>query len=249
MRKLKIIAAIPARYQSTRLPGKLMADLGGTPVIRRTLENIQAMNLFDDTVVVTDSDEIESVVSDIGPVLRSRETHTCGTDRIAEFASEFDADIIFNVQGDEPFLGKTDIDRMMKTFYEDTDEKIDVMSLRHQIVERMDRNNPNYVKVVCDLHDNALYFSRSEIPFRRKDGDLPTYRHIGIYAFRKNALVQFAAQPPTPLESLEMIEAIRILEMGMKLRLLDAHQVTIGIDTKEDLIWANSFLEKNQPDS
>lgn len=245
MNKLRIIAAIPARYQSTRLPGKLMADLGGAPVIRRTMENIQSMELFDEVIVVTDSQEIESVVTDLGPVLRSRREHTCGTDRIAEFASQFEADIIFNVQGDEPFLGKADIHRMIEVFGQDHGQHIDVMSLRHPITERMDRNNPNYVKVVSDLQDNALYFSRSNIPFRRQDGDVPTYRHIGIYAFRKTALERFARQAPTPLESLEMIEAIRILEMGMKLRLLDAHQVTIGIDTREDLIWANQFMEKN----
>lgn len=245
MDNLKIIAAIPARYQSTRLPGKLMADLGGAPVIRRTMQNIQSMKLFDDVVVVTDSEDIKSVVSDLGPVLRSQLEHTCGTDRIAEFASGFDADIIFNVQGDEPFLGKTDIERMIECFRKDQDHSIDVMSLRHEISERMDRNNPNYVKVVSDLKNNALYFSRSNIPFRRNDSEFATYRHIGIYAFRKNALERFAAQPTTPLENLEMVEALRILEMGMTLRLLDAHQVTIGIDTKEDLIWANSFLEKN----
>jgi len=246
MNKLKIIAAIPARYQSTRLPGKLMADLGGRPVIRRTVENIKDMQLFDEVIVITDSDEIESVVRDIGPVKRSQENHACGTDRIAEYASTFDADIIFNVQGDEPFLGKTDIERMIITFEQDTDHEIDVMSLRHPISEKMDRNNPNYVKVVTDLGDNALYFSRSNIPFRRNDADVPTYRHIGIYAFRKEALIRFADQPLTPLESMEMIEALRILEMGMKIRLLDAHQVTIGIDTKEDLNWANRFIEKKK---
>lgn len=246
MTNLKIIAAIPARYQSTRLPGKLMADLGGTPVIRRTVENIKAMNLFDEVIVVTDSDEIESVVSDISPVKRSKEDHDCGTDRIAEYASDFDANIIFNVQGDEPFLGKTDIESMIRTFSEDANGKIDVMSLRHPITEKMDRNNPNYVKVVANLQDYALYFSRSNIPFRRHDIETPTYRHIGIYAFRKDALVRFSNQPLTPLESTEMIEAIRILEMGMNIKLLDAHQVTIGIDTKEDLSWANRFIEKNK---
>ena len=246
MNKSKIIAAIPARYQSTRLPGKLMADLGGIPVIRRTVQNVIDMQLFDEVVVVTDSDEIESVVQDLGSVMRSQDNHVCGTDRIAEYASVFDADIIFNVQGDEPFLGKTDIERMIHTFENDSDNEIDVMSLRHPIFEKMDRNNPNYVKVVTDLEDNALYFSRSDIPFRRKDADAPTYRHIGIYAFRKEALVRFANQTPTPLESMEMIEALRILEMGMKIRLLDAHQVTIGIDTKEDLNWANRFIEKNK---
>ncbi len=246
MKDLKIIAAIPARYQSTRLPGKLMADLGGIPVIRRTLQNVQDMKLFDDVIVVTDSDEIESVVHDMSSVLRSRQDHACGTDRIAEYASHFDADIIFNVQGDEPFLGKTDIERMIRKFQEDSSQEIGVMSLRHPITEKMDRNNPNYVKVVSDLKDYALYFSRSNIPFRRTDSEAPTFRHIGIYAFRKGALVRFANQDLSPLESMEMIEALRILEMGMKIKLLDAHQVTIGIDTKEDLNWANRFIEKNQ---
>lgn len=246
MKKLKIIAAIPARYQSTRLPGKLMADLGGCPVIRRTVQNTKDMEVFDEVVVITDSDEIASVVQDIGPVMRSQENHACGTDRIAEYASDFNADIIFNVQGDEPFLGKTDIERMVKTFEKDKDIQIDVMSLRHPIYKNMDRNNPNYVKVVTDLENNALYFSRSDIPFRRNDEDAHTYRHIGIYAFRKEALVRFANQAVTPLESIEMIEALRILEMGLKIRLLDAHQVTIGIDTKEDLNWANRFIEKNR---
>ncbi len=246
MKELKIIAVIPARYQSTRLPGKLMLDLGGLPVIRRTVENVRDMQLFDEVIVVTDSDEIESVVRDAGPVLRSQENHACGTDRIAEYASEFDADIIFNVQGDEPFLGKTDIERMIDMFQKDKSQSIDVMSLRHPITERMDRDNPNYVKVVSDLNDYALYFSRSNIPFRRNDTDASTFRHIGIYAFRNEALVRFSNESLTPLESMEMIEALRILEIGMKIKLLDAHQVTIGIDTKEDLSWANRFMEKNK---
>lgn len=241
---MKIIAAIPARYQSSRLPGKLMADLNGAPVIVRTLRNIEQMGLFDQVVVVTDSDEIESVVRDKAPVYRSRELHSCGTDRIAEFAQEFNADVIFNVQGDEPFLAPGDIKKMISVFGEDTESKIEVMSLRHPIYERIERNNPNYVKVVADRQDFALYFSRSDIPFRRQDSDHPTYRHIGIYAFRKPALVRFSAQTPTPLESMEMIEAIRILEMGMRIKLLDATEVTIGIDTREDLIWANEFIKK-----
>lgn len=243
---MKIIAAIPARYQSTRLPGKLMADLDGTPVITQTVENIKKMNLFDQVVVVTDSDIIESEVKKHMVVLRSRQSHDCGIDRIVEFAKDFDADIIFNVQGDEPFLDAHDIRQMIRTFEEDHESRIEVMSLRHGIHDRMDRNNPNYVKVVSDLENFALYFSRSNIPFRRQDGDHLTYRHIGIYAFRKPALVRFASQAPTPLEQMEMIEAIRILEMGMKIKLLDATRVTVGIDTKEDLIWANEFLQKNK---
>lgn len=243
---MKIIAAIPARYQSTRLPGKLMADLDGAPVITRTVENIRQMDLFDQVVVVTDSDIIEKEVEKISSVRRSTQSHDCGTDRIAEFARDFDADIIFNVQGDEPFLDSKDIKRMIRQFEEDTHHEIEVMSLRHAIHDRMERNNPNYVKVVTDLNDFALYFSRSNIPFRRQEKDHLTYRHVGIYAFRKPALVKFAQQSPTPLEQMEMIEAIRILEMGMKIKLLDATRVTIGIDTKEDLIWANEFLQKNK---
>lgn len=243
---MKIIAAIPARYQSTRLPGKLMADLNGAPVIIRTVQNIKEMNLFDQVVVVTDSEVIEKEVEKNTTVLRSTRAHDCGTDRIAEFAEDFDADIIFNVQGDEPFLDSQDIQRMIRTFEQDHENKIEVMSLRHAIHDRMERNNPNYVKVVSDLENFALYFSRSNIPFRRQEQDYLTYRHIGIYAFRKPALVRFASQTPTPLEQMEMIEAIRILEMGMKIKLLDATQVTIGIDTKEDLIWANEFLQKNK---
>lgn len=242
---MKIIAAIPARYQSSRLPGKLMADLAGEPVIRRTVRNVHDMDLFDEVIVVTDSDEIESVVRDISPVMRSKEIHACGTDRIAEFSTRFDADIIFNVQGDEPFLGKTDIARMIHTFNKDVANQIDVMSLRHEIREKMDRTNPNYVKVVSSIHDFALYFSRSNIPFRRQEANHKTYRHIGIYAFRKPALIRFAEQTLTPLESMEMIEALRILEMGMNIKLLDAQQITIGIDTKEDLNWANKFIEEN----
>lgn len=241
---MKIIAAIPARYQSTRLPGKLMANLGGQTVISCTVENTKAMEIFDEVVVVTDSDEISKELEGRCKVYKSRQKHICGTDRIAEFSEEFDADIVINVQGDEPFLKKADIQSIIIEFEEDQDRKIDVISLRHEISKEMERRNPNYVKVVSSLEDYALYFSRSNIPFRREQTDFPTYRHIGIYAFRKDALVRFSKQKPTPLEKLEVIEALRILEMGMKFKMLDAKDLTIGIDTEEDLIWANEYLEQ-----
>ncbi|GAA5221215.1 3-deoxy-manno-octulosonate cytidylyltransferase [Membranihabitans marinus] len=241
---MKVIAAIPARYQSTRLPGKLMADLGGMTVIERTVENIQAMNLFDDVIVVTDSQEIESQLQGQCKIYRSAQNHICGTDRIAEFAHDFDADLIVNVQGDEPFLQKTDIEAIIELMSKPENQSIDVVSLKHPIEHSMERSNPNYVKVVTDLKGQALYFSRSDIPFRRHNGSVNTYRHIGIYAFRKSALIAFAQQSPTPLEEVEVIEALRVLEMGMTFQLLLAQHVTIGIDTKEDLIWANNFLSE-----
>lgn len=241
---MKVIAAIPARYQSTRLPGKLMANLGGMTVIERTVKNIQAMNLFDDVIVVTDSQEIESQLQGRCKIYRSAQNHICGTDRIAEFAHDFDADLIVNVQGDEPFLQKADIESIIELMSKSENQSIDVVSLKHPIEHSMERSNPNYVKVVTDLKGQALYFSRSDIPFRRHNGGVNTYRHIGIYAFRKSALIAFAQQSPTPLEEVEVIEALRILEMGMTFQLLLAQHVTIGIDTKEDLIWANNFLSE-----
>lgn len=241
---MKIIAAIPARYQSTRLPGKLMANLGGKTVISRTVENTKTMGLFDEVTVVTDSEEILRELEGLCKVHRSRKKHICGTDRIAEFSEEFDADIVVNVQGDEPFLKKGDIQAIIAHFEEDQRHEIDVISLRHKIGKEMERRNPNYVKVVSDLEDYALYFSRSNIPFRREQSPFPTYRHIGIYAFRKDALTRFSKQSPTPLEQLEVIEALRILEMGMRFKMLDARDLTIGIDTEEDLIWANEYLDR-----
>lgn len=241
---MKIIAAIPARYQSTRLPGKLMANLGGQTVIERTVQNTQSMNLFDEVAVITDSEEIENQLLGQCKIYRSQKPHICGTDRIAEFAHQFDADVIINVQGDEPFLQKDDLVSIIEFLKNPQHQDIAVVSLKHEINNPMDWSNPNNVKVVSDLEGNALYFSRSNIPFRRNQHNLPTYRHIGIYAFRKEALIKFAQQDPTPLEEIEVIEALRILELGMKFRLLEAKNLTIGIDTKEDLIWANKFINR-----
>lgn len=243
---LKIIAVIPARYEASRFPGKLMEDLGGMSVIRRTYEATVATQLFDEVFVVTDSDIIfQEIEKHGGKVLKSQREHTCGSDRIAEIVENIDTDIVVNVQGDEPFTVKESLDKVLSVFFHENAENIDLASLMTPLHDTAEINNPNNVKVIVDKTNSALYFSRSPIPYPR-DAEKATlyYKHIGIYAFRKKALMQFYQWPMTYLESVEKIECIRYLEHGKNMKMVETSIAAIGIDTPEDLEKARAILAK-----
>lgn len=235
---MKIISMIPARYAASRFPGKLMQDLGGKSVILRTYEATVNTNLFDDVFVVTDSIIIfDEIVNNGGKAIMSKHEHECGSDRIAE-AVEFmeDVDIVVNVQGDEPFTEVASLKRLIAVFSEDHSVEIDLASLMVNITDWEEINNPNTVKVIVDNMSFALYFSRSPIPFPRDKNILVKYyKHKGVYAFRREALLDFYHLPMLPLEASEKIECIRYLEYGKKIKMVETNVQGVEIDTPEDL--------------
>ncbi|MEZ7514538.1 3-deoxy-manno-octulosonate cytidylyltransferase [Flavobacterium frigidarium] len=241
---MKIIAVIPARYASTRFPAKLMQDLGGKTVILRTYQAAILTNLFDDVFVVTDSDLIyNEIVSNGGKAIMSVKEHESGSDRIAEAVANLDVDIVVNVQGDEPFIDAEPLKKVIEVFKNDWDNKVDLASLMRQITNEEDINNSNNVKVVTDQNNFALYFSRSVIPFpREKNVGVRYMQHIGIYAFRKQALLDFYSLPMMALEASEKLEQLRYLEFGKRIKMVETSHVGIGIDTFEDLEKARKML-------
>ncbi len=243
---MKIIAMIPARYGATRFPGKLMADLGGKPVIVRTYEATVATNLFDEVYVVTDSEIIKNELEKYGgKAIMSIKEHECGSDRIAEAVENMDVDIVVNVQGDEPFVKKEPLEKVISVFKEEGAEEIDLASLMQEMTNWKDITDPNYVKVIVDQNNFALYFSRSPIPYPRdKEAGARFFEHIGVYAFRKQAILDFYHLPMRSLEATEKIECIRYLEYGKKIKMVETDFMGIEIDTPEDLIKAKEYLNK-----
>ena len=241
---MKIIAVIPARYASTRFPAKLLQDLGGKTVILRTYEAAVSTNLFDDVFVVTDSELIfDEIISNGGKAIRSIKEHESGSDRIAEAVQDMEVDLVINVQGDEPFIDKKPLEKLIQVFKNDQDKKIDLGSLMFEIKDAADINNPNNVKVITDQQGFALYFSRSVIPYPREDGVGVRYmKHIGIYAFRKEALLDFYRLPMLTLEASEKLEQLRYLEYGKRIKMEETSHSSIGIDTPEDLEKARKLL-------
>lgn len=242
---MKIVAFIPARYAATRFPAKLMQPLGEKTVIRHTYDNTVATGLFDEVYVVTDSDIIfNEISSNDGKAIMSIKSHESGTDRIAEAAANMDIDIIVNVQGDEPFVQKAPLEKLLASFTGSEGESVQVASLM-QVLKNPDLiADPNYVKVAVDRNMNSLFFSRSVIPYPR-DKSVSTiyYEHIGVYAFRKKALMQFTNWPVTALEAAEKIECLRYLEYGIPLRMVVTSYMGVEIDTPEDLIKASALLK------
>ena len=243
---MKLIAMIPARYGATRFPAKLMQDLCGKPVIVHTYQRVADTNLFDQVYVVTDDDRIENAIREVGgKVIRSQKEHNSGSDRLAEASKDLEVDIIVNVQGDEPFTDAENLKKVIDIFTNDSQRNIAVASLMECITNPEDIANPNNVKVVVNKFNEALYFSRSIIPFPRDPNiAVPYYKHIGIYAYRKDALQQFTQLPPSLLEETEKLEQLRYLENGFKIRLALTNIPTIGIDTPEDLEKARKRLSK-----
>ena len=238
---MKTVALIPARYDATRFPGKLMHSLGNKTVVRQTYDATAATNLFDQVLVVTDSEIIfGEITSHGGMAVMSKKYHDSGSDRIAEAAEAMDVDIIVNVQGDTPFIKREPLAKLLDQF---ADPSVQVASLMQVLKDTKEVNDPNFVKVAVDEKMNSLYFSRSPIPFpRNKEIPITYYEHIGVYAFRKKTLLDFTRWPTTPLEAAEKIECLRYLEHGILLRMAVVDYMGIEIDTPEDLAKASRLL-------
>ncbi len=241
---MKKIALIPARYAATRFPAKLMQALGDKTVIRHTYDNTVATGLFHEVIVATDSEIIfNEITAHGGKAVMSKKQHESGSDRIAEAVADIHADIVVNVQGDEPFVKKEPLQKLLYVFEGDDGKKVQVASLMQVLKEQKFIDDPNYVKVVVDKDCNALFFSRSVIPYpRNREIHIPYYEHIGVYAFRKEALMNFTQWPMTPLESAEKIECLRYLENGIPVKMVIVDYMGVEIDTPEDLERAASFL-------
>lgn len=239
---MKVCALIPARYAATRFPGKLMQLLGGKPVIRHTYEAAVATGLFDEVVVVTDSEIIYTEITAAGGnAVMSKHEHESGSDRIAEAAADIDADIIINVQGDEPFIQKDPLEKLVRLF---DDPAVKVGSLMRKIETSSELNSSSCVKVVVNKNNDALYFSRSIIPFAADSGAETTrFLHIGVYGFRKETLLQFTQWPPSVLEQAEKLEQLRYLENAVPVRMALVDFKSIAIDTPEDLKRAAGLLQ------
>ena len=237
----KVGAFIPARYAATRFPAKLMQQLGDKSVIRHTYDNTKATGLFDEVYVVTDSEIIfNEITSNGGKAIMSKRSHESGSDRIAEAILDLDIDIVVNVQGDEPFVKKEPLQKVIEVF---SDASVQVSSLMQVLTNPQLIEDPNYVKVAIDKNSNALFFSRSVIPYPRdKDIQIAYYEHIGVYAFKKQALLNFTNWPISPLEAAEKIECLRYLENGVPIKMVVTEYMGVEIDTPEDLIKASKLL-------
>ena len=238
-------AMIPARYEATRFPGKLMQMLENKPVIRHTWEATLETGLFDKVIVVTDSEVIYNEINAAGGmVMMSKNRHESGSDRIAEALEEVEADLVVNVQGDTPFIDKKALEKLLAQF---DDPSVQVASMMQELTNEEDIHDPNFVKVVVDQNMNSLFFSRSVIPYPR-DQDIPVvyYEHIGVYAFRRQALLDFTTWPVSLLESVEKIECLRYLEHGIPLRMIVVDYMGVEIDTPADLKRAASLLAFRQ---
>ena len=238
---MKKVAMIPARYAATRFPGKLMQLLGNKTVIRQTYDATVATGLFDEVLVVTDSDIIFNEIKTTGgKAVMSKKEHESGSDRIAEAAIDSDADIIVNVQGDTPFVKRAPLEKLLQQF---DDASVQVASMMQVLTKQSEIDDPNFVKVAVDKNMNSLFFSRSVIPYPR-DKNIATiyYEHIGVYAFRKQALINFTNWPVTPLEAAEKVECLRYLEHGIPLRMIVVDYMGVEIDTPADLDKAAKLL-------
>ncbi len=241
---MKVIAMIPARYEASRFPHKLMQDLNGKSVIMCTYEAVIQTQLFDDVYVITDSPIIYNEVADNGgKVLMSKNNHETGSDRIAEAIENIEADLVINVQGDEPFVSKAILEKLIEVFQKNIENKVDVASLVFPLTEKSDIENPNNVKVVLDNENFAMYFSRAPIPYPRDEQFGKYFQHIGVYAFRKEALIRFSKLPMGMLEKTEKLENLRFIANGMRVKMVITEHKSIGIDTPEDLEKARKLFK------
>ncbi|EKU72136.1 3-deoxy-manno-octulosonate cytidylyltransferase [Selenomonas sp. F0473] len=244
---MKVLCIIPARYASTRLPGKPLRDIAGKPMIVRVYERAVEARLVRDVVVATDDERIRAAVeAHGGRAVMTRADHATGTDRLAEVAARMtDYDLVVNVQGDEPLIEPAVIDALIEPFL--ADENLSMATVKTEMRDAAEMENPNNVKVVTDAAGNALYFSRARIPYARSAG-AKVYKHIGIYAYRRDFLLAYAKMPQTPLEISESLEQLRALENGCRIRVVETDAVFIGVDTEEDLIAVNEAYRNNAAD-
>tara|TARA_B100000767_G_scaffold229033_1_gene219579 strand:- start:40 stop:777 length:738 start_codon:yes stop_codon:yes gene_type:complete len=245
---MKIIAVIPARYEAKRFPGKLLKKLGNKTIIEQTYLTTLSTDLFDDVFVVTDDERIFSVIKDIGgKVIMSEGDFNCGSDRIAAAIVNMDVDVVLNIQGDEPFMNKNSLSSLIKVLKDDLNNEISLASLMMPINDQKIIDDPNTVKVIVNKENFAIYFSRYPIPFKREKKSFNNYfKHIGVYAFRKNALIEFYNQSMTPLEKSEKIECLRYIENFRKIKMISTSFEGVSIDTPEDLKYAKSKWNENE---
>ncbi len=231
---LQIVAIIPARYASTRLPGKALEPIGGRPMIEHVYRRVEASPSISRVIVATDDLRIATTVTGFGGNVRLTRAHETGTDRLAEVATSLDCDVIVNVQGDEPLIDPRAIGEAVAPF---SDPSIPMTTLYRRIHDPSELANPNVVKVVLDRGGFALYFSRAPIPHARdpRGGWPPLYKHIGLYAYRRSVLLVLASLEPTPLERAEALEQLRALEHGIRIKAVETAYDSIGVDTPEDL--------------
>ena len=243
---MKAICVIPARYSSTRLPGKPLKDICGKPMICRVWERASRAKSVAEVIVATDDDRIfQAVEKNSGRAIMTRADHKTGTDRLAEVAEKFpDVEVIVNVQGDEPLIEPSLIDELVVEFIKDKD--LQMATVATELTDADEMNNPNNVKVVLDKNNDALYFSRSLIPYPRNAGKSKVFKHIGIYAYRRNFLLAYAKMEPTPLEQAESLEQLRALENGFKIRVIKSSCRFVGVDTAEDLALVNEIYRREE---
>lgn len=239
----KIIAVIPARYQSSRFPGKPLAFLRGKTVIQRVYSAVVKVGIFREIIVATDDKRIFKHVKGFGGNVRMTSSrHRSGTDRIAEVIRDIDCEIAINIQGDEPFIDKLSLKKLADAF---SDNSVEIASLMHPLTDDSEIKDPNNVKVVFDKKFDSLYFSRSVIPYDRdKNTKIEYFKHIGVYAFKKKALLDFVNLNPTALENTEKLEQLRLLENGYKIRMVETDYCGLGIDTKSDLLKAEKMIKE-----
>lgn len=236
---------IPARYAATRFPYKLMQPLGNKTVIRHTYDNTVATGLFDDVFVVTDHTIIfNEISSNGGKAIMSIRSHESGSDRIAEAVENMDADVVLNVQGDEPFVQKDPLQKLLEAFEGENGRNVQVASLMKKFSDLSLVADPNYVKVLVNKNNWSLLFSRSVIPYHRDLAITPNYfEHIGVYAFRKQALLNFTKWPVSPLEAAEKLEQLRYLDNGVPIKMVETFEATVKIDVPEDLVKAEKYFQ------
>ena len=237
---MKVLCVIPARYASTRLPGKPLKDIAGKPMVVRVYERASQAGLVNETLVATDDERIKVAVEAAGgKAMLTRADHATGTDRLAEVAEAYpEVDLIVNVQGDEPLIDPGLIDELAGLFA--NEPELAMATVKTEMEDEAEQKNPNNVKVVCDKAGYALYFSRSLMPYPRKGG-CPVYKHIGIYAYRRDFLLQYAKMEPTPLEQAESLEQLRALENGYRIKVVETKAKFVGVDTVEDLERVNEI--------
>ena len=241
---MKSVCVIPARYSSTRLPGKPLADICGKPMICRVYERAKRSKSVAEVIVATDDEKIlQAVEKNSGRAMMTRADHKTGTDRLAEVAEKFsDAEVIVNVQGDEPLIEPNLIDELVAEFAKD--KNLQMATVAAELLDEDEMKNPNNVKVVVDRYNDALYFSRSLIPYPRNVGNSKVFKHIGIYAYRRNFLLEYAKMEPSPLEQTESLEQLRALENGFKIRVIKSSCRFVGVDTAEDLELVNKIYRQ-----
>ena len=246
---MKIAAVIPARYDSTRFPGKPLAKIDGKPMIEHVYERVKKAENIDEVLVATDDERIKEAVIDFeGKVEMTSSEHKSGTDRVAEVARELDVDIIVNVQGDEPLIEPVMIDQAIRPFKENND--LVMSTLKKKIDNLNEINNPNVVKVITDKNNYALYFSRSTIPYKRESSNFEAdfYKHIGLYVYKKDFLLKYSEMETSSLEKTESLEQLRVLENGYKIKVVETAFDTVGVDTPEDLQYVKELIHREDTD-